>query len=89
MKNNQICVVNPEVSIHFLWWSALSGEIEVYRVQPEAEIMLTFQKADFNVAKISGQKKRCVNLDFATKKVQKIPFSTNDMVTSKYALLIL
>ena len=56
-----------------------------------AEIMLTFRRADFNVAKISGRKKKVLKLRFCDKKVRKIPFSTNDiyfLVTSKYALLL-
>ena len=54
----------------------------------EAEIMLTFRRADFNVAKISGRKK-VRKLRFYDRK---IPFSKNDiyfLVTSKYALLVL
>ena len=53
--------------------------------------MLTFRRADFNVAQISGQKK-VRKLRFCNKKVRKIPFSTNDiffLVTSEYALLVL
>ena len=56
----------------------------------EAELMLTFRRADFNVAKISGRKK-VRKLRFCDKKVRKIPVSTNDihfLVTSKYALLL-
>ena len=57
----------------------------------EAEIMLTFRRADLNVAKISGQKKSAL-IKILRQKSAKIPFSTNDiyfLVTSKYSLLVL